>query len=447
MIRAKSIALLALSSACMTSLTMAEEAPWNRHDWGSLESSRALYRPAMRIHIKEGEINFLASELRYAFDSQTGVWEVTPSGTQEPYFEGWGMVAGANEVATPSGKLTVSQIGPGELAMNWLACSPTSGPVRLWTAADIGRVWLKDMQQRMRPRPKTAEDLVKWITVSEPQVMAWEEDHQSLWLGIGFYAGEGSLGIGTVVQLEKAACRFNIHQPPSLGTSSIMHMKLWKGDLWLATGHFAESGWGTKMGLVRFDPRSAQVESFPKVNPLADAFVTAMAREKSTLWIATPGRFFALNMDTRGLRSWRIVPRLELKTPRAVSSRPGGLERSKLRAGNYEVRWLGPNFVEVPTPDCETGYVEKGWLPDPRMKGTADLDEIAASTKWGNPSSLRLYQTPVDLRARPTPQGWFLRVPVVGIGSPKDEWQRARVCAGWVEARPEDVRLFVERVR
>jgi len=445
MFRAKTIELLILSSACLTNLTMAEEAPWNRHDWGTEESSRVLFRPARLILFRDGKIDFIASSLRYTFRSKTGDRKITSIEEEGQFFSGWGMVF--HEIQTTAGRYDFSAPEGGVLEIRGNACGNEPRRLRLWTASKLGRIWLREMQQRSYPSPKSAEDLAKVITVSEPRVMAWVEDKRNLWLGVGFYAGEGSRGIGTVVQLNKANCKAQTRRPPSLAAASIMDMVRWRQDLWLATGDFMEGGWATRLGLVRFDTRSGRVEIFPKVNPLAGAFITAMARHGSTLWLATPGRFFALNMDTRALRAWRIVPRLELKTPRAVSSRPGGPARNKLGAGKYEVRWLGPSFAEVLTPDCETGFAEKGWVADPRINGTLDLGEIAASSKWSNPSSLLTYSTPADLKSRPMPQGWFLRVPVVGIGLRKGNWQRARVCAGWVEARPEDIRLTVEKVR
>lgn len=438
--RAKIIALFCLCTPSLTGLAIAQDEPWDRYNWGAEESTRVMFNPARRILFRDGDIDFLASELRYTFRSKTGEWQVSPN-------EGSGMPPVLGEIHTRAGRFAFSAPEPGVLEIRGDACGSEPLRLRLWTAADLGRVWLQEMQQRMSPPPKSAQDLAQQMTVSEPQVMGWDEGKQYLWLGIGFYAGEGSGGIGTLVQLDKATCKVRVHQPLLLGTASITHLARWKSDLWLATGDSHESGWEAEMGLVRYNPRSGHLETFPKESPLAEAFLTAMARQDSTLWLATPGRFFALNMHTRALRAWRIVPRLELTGSRAVTSQPGGKVRGTLDPGVYEVRWVGPDVAEILTPDCAEGFAGKGWVADTRISGSLDLDEIAISYKWGNPSSLKVYSVPVDLKTRPKSNGWFLRVPVVPLGSPQGDWQRARVCAGWVKARPDDVRLSVEEVR
>jgi hypothetical protein len=300
----------------------------------------------------------------------------------------------------------------------------------------------------MMHQPRLSADrLGELMGVSAPQVMAWDEDDSNLWLGIGFYAGEGYAGIGTVVELKKADCSVHIHQPPELGVASIMQLSRWKDSLWLATGDFGESGWGTGIGLVQYQTSSGRVKALPESSPLAGAFITAMAREDSTIWLATPGRFFTLDLDTHALSEWRIIHRIELKTTTAASSRPGGEVRRWLNPGDYEVRWVGPDFAEVLTPHCVEGFGETHLVNSPRVPGSPDLMDVAAADKWGMPYSIRLYTSPPKAGPRPTAAAWFFRVPVEPLGLPEGNWQRARVCAGWVEARPEDVRLTVEEVR
>lgn len=447
MLRARNISLPCVLTLCLTGPARAQDEPWNRHDWGSMESVRTLFQPATRIEFKKDQINFLASRLQYVFRPEKDRWDVISARNSPEHFEGWGMAPGVNEITTSTGNLTFSQPGPGQLEFTWEACSRALGPISLWTASHLGQVWLERMQKRMSPRPTSAQDLAARMCTSDADVKSWAEDERSLWLGISFYAGEGCGGVGTILHINRENCALKVHQPSGLGVYSTMHMAIWEKELWLATGDMGESGWHYGIGLVRFDPESVEVRPYPDNHPLRHAFVTAMAREDRTLWLATPGGFFALDLETQRLRSWRIVPRLDLARSSPVSNLPGGEVQSWLEPGKHEVRWLGPSYAEVITPDCAEGLAEKAWVDDPGIRGSANLMEIGASGKWGNPSSLRIYSAPQDLRTRPQPMGWFLRVPVEPIGSPEGDWQRARVCAGWVKARPEDVRLTVEEVR
>ncbi len=389
----------------------------------------------------------MASELQYVFHSDDERWSISATKDKVKYFPGWLMLTGEGEIRTASGTVGVSARERGVLEIKGSGCPSGSRRLRLWSAADLGRVWLKEMQRRMGLPPQTAEELADRMCVSEPQVLNWDEEGQNLWLGIGFYAGEGCGGVGTILQVNKAECSARAHQPPELATYSISHVATIGEDLWLGTGQSWESGWFEGIGLVRYNTPSGNVERFSEESPLSRVYITAMALRGSTLWLATPGGFFALDVRTRVLRSWRLVPIFEISQPTPVSSRPKGEIRSWLGPGVYEVRWLGPSFAEVLTPDCTEGWAESAWVTDTRIRGSSNLTEIAGSEKWGNPSSLRVYSAPVNLATRPKPQGWFLRANVEPIGSPEGDWQRARVCAGWVEARPDDVKLSVEEVR
>jgi len=441
-------AWIALCFLMLAAVTGAAKEPWEQLYWGVDTSAKILFHPPQQIEFREGEVRFLADEFTYVYRQGDGHWTVTPARNQTQPIEGWGTPAGGPSVVeTAEGPLVIETPEPGALTLSWAACPRPLGRLQLWTREQLGRAWLKQAQRMWGPRPSSPEEVAKRITLSDVYVSDWFEDRLSLWLAIRFYMGEGSAGIGTLVEIRKPSCTVRIHQPPNLGLFSISHIVGVRDVLWLATEQFYESGTGPGVGLVRYSKSTGKAEPLGEADPTRGSYINALVRRGETLWVATVDGFCALSLPSNSWRAWRIVPRVKLTKPLPVLNLPGGRVRGRLPPGQYEVRWVGEGFVELLTPDCLRGLLDSSWYKtlEARNFNQGSMN-IATSTKWGI-GGLRVFSSPVPHPDTARPESWFLRVPAAATAKEQQKWQPVKVCAGWVELPSENVYLNVERVK
>ena len=418
--------------------------PWEDFDWGTADSTKLLFHPPRRIEIRDHEIRFYAREFTYLYREHIEQWTVTPAHNEIRPIEGWGTPGSEiRQVRTTEGPLALEAPEPGTLSMRLSSCPQPLGPVTLWTRAQLGQVWFEHMAKHWGPPPASPEEGAKRATVSDVYVADWDEDARNIWLAIRFYAGEGSLGIGTLVQIRKQNCSVRLIQPAALAWHSISRVVKAGGDLWLATEDFGEGETGPGVGLARYDLRRGEVHLLREKHPVLGSHITDLAREGNSLWIATMDGFGVLDLGTQALESWRILPRIHLAEATSVSSLPGGPTRNKIGAGKYEVRWVGAGFAEILTPDCVEGFAESIWYDTLKERNfNASSMAIATSTQWGI-LGLTLYGAAQESILRAHPTGWFLRVPAKPTGKRVGGWQPVSVCAGWVQLPANKIQITV----
>jgi len=439
---------IAVCLLLLAAVTSAAKEPWEQLYWGVDTSAKILFHPPQQIEFREGEVRFLADEFNYVYRQADDRWTVTPARNEIQPIEGWGTPGGRPQVVeTAEGPLTIATPEPGALTLSWAACSGPLGRLQLWTREQLGRTWLKQAQRTWGPRPSSPEEVAKRITLSDVYVSEWFEDERGLWLTIRFYMGEGSAGVGTLVEVRKPSCTVRVHQPANLSLFSISHVVGVRDVLWLATEQFYESGTGPGIGLVRYSKSTGKAEPLARADPTRGSYITALVRRGETLWVATVDGFCALNLRSNSWRAWRIVPRVKLTKSLPLLNLPGGRVRGRLPPGQYEVRWVGEGFVELLTPDCFRGLFPSGWY-DWRRAQNADQSSmaLATGTKWGV-TQLRLFSSPVTNPYEVRPDALFVRVPAAATAREQERWQPVKVCAGWVELPSENVYLNVERVK
>ncbi|MDA2912456.1 hypothetical protein MYX77_00590 [Acidobacteriia bacterium AH_259_A11_L15] len=437
-----------LAVFCLFSFVAAEE-PWQQWDWGAASSVQTLYHPAWRIEVQENKVRFLAHQFTYTYESRTDHWVVTAEENEWEQRRTWEQEPGKpvryiQRMLTTRGSLEAETQGSdreqGQLELRWSGSSQPFARLRLWTREQLGQIWF-EREQRQHPPPASPETLAEKICMSWAEVADWDEDEQKIWLAIRFYEGEGCAGIGTILEIDKDSNDVRVHQPAPLNLVSIAHILAIESELWLATERFGEGGTGPGIGLVRYNPRTGNLQSVPKMT----SQIMDMAHGDGLLWVATEEGVAACDLENETWRKWRFIPRVAVAELVPVANRPGSEPRGQLPAGDYEVRWVGEGFLELLTPDCAEGYVDSSSLERLAKRGFCTSPSLLASSpKWGNPPSLLVFSSPRTDPKEQKPSAWFLRVPAVPKGKENGSWQAVEVCAGWVELQPDRVYISIE---
>jgi hypothetical protein len=270
-------------------------------------------------------------------------------------------------------------------------------------------------------------------SASEPEVCAVADDGAHLWLAVCYYGGEGSLGLGSVVRFDPRTNETKLFQPPQLATTSITHVAMAGGALWLGTQHFGEGHIQPTAGLVRFDPATGAVRSYATgSSPLLGSIVTALRGEGSTLWVASDEGICRIGVEgvPESWTCWRVAPVVRITAAVAVSNRPGGKPRRQLPPGTYEVRWANVAFLEVLTPDAMEGWLEADDLEDYMARHFDARGYELANTYGGGAGVMRLVEKP---DGDPLSAAQVYRAPLELVGPPDSKgWQRVRARAGWI---------------
>lgn len=426
----------------VTAVAGTAQEPWEDWNWGAQASVKFLYNPAWQIEFERNEVRFLSRELTYVFLPSSSRWLIQPEAHEWEELR-IGRISTSEGIlgAVPQKERERKTEGIGRLRLQWSSSSEAFASLDLWTREQLGRAWFEQSKKTHGRPPATPEALASELHVAEPRIADWDEDSQSIWLAIRFYAGEGSAGLGTVVEINKASHEVRLHQPDELALVSISRLVVVGDGLWLATERSGEGGQGPGIGLVRYNVQTGAVDRVPEIS----SYITAMARTEEVIWIATVEGFHAFDLGSHAWQSWRTVPRLELAQSVPVMNLPGAGLRGQIPPARYEVRWVGEGYLEILTPSCADGLIEISRFEQLVHWNFWQLPgHMAAAPKWGNPGSLSLFNSPVPNHFQARPSAWFLRVPAVATGEKLGDWQVVRACAGWVELPADRVHLSIE---
>lgn len=404
-------------------------------------SGELLYHPALRIEAAGGALLFRAAQFTYRFDAASGEWRVT----REKYEVEQPKVTRYRHAASGAEFRFEGESTDDEGFLEIFKGDETEPVARLelWNRARLAAAWIERWQ---RDDPKAGlEQLRDELEPSDPEVTGVADDGTHLWLAIRFYAGEGVLGMGTLVRLDPATGEAQTLQPALLRNSSLTHIAFANGALWLGTLHEGEGYIEPTVGLVRFDPATGQVKSYlGRAAGIIGHIVTAMHAAPDALWVATDAGICRIALPAESPECWRIIPKVTLAGSVPVANRPGGPPRGTLLAGSYEVRWANAASLEVLTPDTMEGWIETDDLREYRRREFDARAYDLGNTYGGGAGVMRLVDEPQGdlLRA-----AQVYRAAIVPVGEPdEDDWQRVRAHVGWIARGKLAVAPVLERV-
>jgi len=407
-----------------------------------------LYHPARRVDATEQGLLLRAARFTYRFDRASGQWEVhreknfaaaeaTPAMKS---YKSARLNAEYRFVARSTDDEATLEIrrGPEESSK-----AEHSAPLVLWKRKQLAAAWLTLLRQDASSL--TVEQLARDLEVADPGVTDVTDDGSFLWLAIRHSAGEGELGIGTLVRFDLQTNEAKAYQPVALATSSVTHIVAAGGELWLGTLRFSEGTIYATKGLVRFNPHTGEVRSYlPESSPLIGRVVTALRAERDLLWVATDAGMCRIALPKEEWTCWRIAPTVRLAAPTPVSNRSGAPPGGRLPPGTYEVRWANAAFLEVITPDSIEGWMAADDLQDyARRNFESDPYELE-NPSAGGIAAMRLLENP---GSDPLTGAQVHRAPLTRVGSPSsDGWQRVRAHVGWISRKDLEVVPVIEPV-
>lgn len=423
----------------LTSAADAQQAPVDPAEI----SRELLYHPARQIETTARGLIFRAAQFTCRFDPTTGQWEVRREVNAEARIGPPMETYKSERLGVEYHFASPSSDDEGILEIRRGAEPQPLARLHLWNRGQVARAWLPKF--RDGDPALTVEKLARELEPAGPEVSQVADDGNYLWLAIRFYAGEGSLGIGTVVRLDPQTNETKVYQPRELATSSVTSLVAAGGALWLSTYHHGENEIQPTVGLVRFDPATGQVRSYlPESSRLVGHIVTALRAEENFLWVATDVGMCRIGLPEARAEDWtcwRIVPTVRLAEPAPVSNRPGAPSGGQLPAGSYEVRWANAAFFEVVTPDWIEGWVAADDFEDYARRRHFDEDPYLLGSLL--PSVMRLLAKP---GSDPLAGAQVYRAPLERIGSASEGWRRVRAHIGWISRKGLDVTPVIRPV-
>ena len=403
-----------------------------------------LYQPAYRIETGAAGVVFRGERFTYRFDAANSQWTVS----QEKNFTARQLpraVRSYRHEASGTNYRFVAAESSDECILEIRPFTDAEGEplarLRLWTREQLVAAWIAE--QRAESPRLTESRLREALDAAEPEVAAVVEEGGYLWLAIRFYAGEGFLGLGTIVRFDPKTNEARTFRSAELETSSVTHLVAAAGKLWLGTMHEGEGFVGPAAGVVRFDPATEEFRAYrPGHSALMGSVVTALSAERDVLWVATDAGMCRVALTTEEWQCWRVVPVVQLAPPMPVSNRPGGAPRGQLPAGTYEVRWANAGYVELVTPDAMEGWMQSDDFEDyTRRQFDARAYELA-NTYGGGASVMRLLE---ESETDPLSAAQVFRAPLERVSEPNDEgWLRVRARVGWIRRENLDVTMQIQ---
>ena len=426
-------ALCLLAFFSLPALLAAQERPFD-----AAEISRGLlYHPVLRIEPSGEALLFRAARFTYRFNPAADTWEVTAekNATEMPRSV---LIHQHAATGTPyrfTGRSTDDE-GILEIRRGKEMDAEIIVRLTLWERQRLAVIW-SDRWRRDHP-DTNEEQLARELEIADPEVAAVADDGTHLWLAIRYYAGEGVLGIGTVVRFTPASGEAQVLQPMALATASVTRIAFAAGALWLGTEREGENHVEAASGLVRLDPATGETRSSLNGSPkLPGMIITALHAAPGMLWVGTDDGICRITLPGERARCWKIAPTVRLTGPVPVSNRPGGEPRGRLPAGSYEIRWANAAWLEAVTPDAVEGWVESDDFEDYRRRDFDVSPYELANSSGGGAGIMRLLKEP---EADPLTATQAYRARLEPIGPPNPEgWQRVRCHIGWIARHALDV--------
>ncbi len=135
--------------------------------------------------------------------------------------------------------------------------------------------WTEANKDRIRENPDFNQE-----------VRVCVDGHGRRWGGISFYGGEGSWGVGGIVEEDTKTGATRYYRPRTLIDYSTSHLEFFGDRLWIGTAWYGECGVGVGVGVLSGE--FANDELYPSwVMETCGFIVSDMVVHDDSLWIAT----------------------------------------------------------------------------------------------------------------------------------------------------------------
>ena len=135
--------------------------------------------------------------------------------------------------------------------------------------------WLQANKQRLDQNP-----------AFEQETKACADGPGKRWGGISFYGGEGSWGVGGIVEQNEKTGATRYYRPSALAGYSTSHLAYYGDRLWIGTASYGECGPGIGIGVLSGEFANDQLYAGWAMESCG-FIVSDMLVHDSSLWIAT----------------------------------------------------------------------------------------------------------------------------------------------------------------
>jgi hypothetical protein len=160
-----------------------------------------------------------------------------------------------------------------------------------WTIREDAEVPRNSAKSCINPPPdeKLHERLALDLPANtdfEQNISVCEDGPGRRWGGISFYSGEGSWGVGGIVEENMATGGTRYYRPRPLVDSSVSHLKYFGERLWIGTESFGECGEGVGVGVLSAYFANDTMYADRPVGACG-FIVSGMVVHSDALWIST----------------------------------------------------------------------------------------------------------------------------------------------------------------
>lgn len=373
------------------------------------------------------ETLFLGKSFTYQYIERQG-WAVLPTKSPRP-----------QEAPARKAKRTVELLGErytltpasdddrATLALSRVGGTEPLVMAVLWSRDELAEAWLPILQRERKGL--TRASLQQDLEVGDPVITSVEPQGDSLWVALGHSAGEGELGLGSVVRYSPKTKQVRVFHPPALATCDVTHLVTYDhGTVLLGTRRQHEGTISPCAGLVTLDAASGQAQS---VGPFSRGILTALG-STDRVWVATDSAICG-GAPEGAWQCTLVVPKVHLAAETPASNLPGDKPDGKLAPGVYDVLWANAGFLEVATKDWLDAWLAEDDYKDLLARHFDVEPYRLLNTSSGGPAPVRLLTKP---GADPLGGALVFRAPLEKLPTPQGTppgWVRVRAHIAWIE--------------
>jgi hypothetical protein len=320
----------------------------------------------------------------------------------------------------------------------------------LWDRDRLVEAWLPELRKQ---KPElTAEALRQDLEVADPEVRATAQlptlsksaNDQAILVAAGQSAGEGELGLATIVKFEPDTRGVTVYHPADLLTCEVsaigvsVNTRKLSSTVWFGSQAVREGVISPCGGLSQLDLQSRQTVAVTGAkNPPIGSMVTLLDPGGS-LVVATDAGICNLQWNTEdSWDCWRFVPTVTPREETPVANRPGDKPYGKLKPGDYEALWANQNYLEVVTQDSFDAWLAADDYTEAAAHHFDTEPYKLLNTSSGGPAPIRPLAKP---NGEPLQGALVYRAALEKLPTPPgtpNGWVRAHV--GWIARGQFDV--------
>jgi hypothetical protein len=324
----------------------------------------------------------------------------------------------------------------------------------LWDRDQLAEAWLPEL--RKEKHGLTLDGLRQDLEVADPEVRAmaiYPANNQPILVAVGQSAGEGELGLSTIVKFEPDTRDVKVYHMPGALTCEVSAVganqnpqgvaTVWLGMRAVREGAIAPCGAG---GLSKLDVQTRQVTpaagggAAGKSLPLGSIVTVFGPGEQNSLVMASDAGICTLVKNSEN--DWscrRFVPTATLHEAVPVANRPGDKPYGQLKPGDYEVLWANQNFLEVVTADSYDAWLAADDFAEAAARNFDAEPYKLLNTASGGAAPIRPLAKP---GGEPLNGALIYRAPLEKLTAPAgtpNGWVHVRARTGWIAWKNLDV--------